>query len=120
MMRPKSPYPTFGELEVLKILWDRGASRSARCWKWSTRTGKRHYTSVMSLLNTMVEKAWSPARLWAGPSSIAPRSAAKKPWGGLCKTCWVGPSRVRPAPGPPSFGPVLPILGGSGPDRGRD
>ena len=26
MARPKSPYPTAGELEVLRVLWERGPS----------------------------------------------------------------------------------------------
>ena len=55
-MRPKSPYPTSGELEVLKILWDRGPCTVRQVLEVVNQKRKRHYTSVMSLLNTMVEK----------------------------------------------------------------
>jgi BlaI family penicillinase repressor len=56
MSRPKSSYPTPGELEVLRILWDRGPSTVRQVLEVVNRKRKRHYTSVMSLLNTMAEK----------------------------------------------------------------
>jgi BlaI family penicillinase repressor len=54
MARPKSPYPTPAELEVLQILWRRGPS-TVREVK-NALTGERAYTSVMSLLNVMTDK----------------------------------------------------------------
>jgi len=56
MVRPKSEHPTPGELEVLKILWDRGPSTVRQVMDLLNRRRRRHYTSVMSLLGVMTEK----------------------------------------------------------------
>jgi len=56
MARPKSPYPTPGELEVLKVLWEHGPCTVRQVMEKLNRRRKRHYTSVTSLLNTMVGK----------------------------------------------------------------
>lgn len=56
MPRPKHKQPTPGELEVLKILWDRGASTVREVWDVLNARRERAYTSVMSLLNVMHEK----------------------------------------------------------------
>ena len=56
MARPKTENPTPGELEVLKILWDRGPSTVRQVMETLNRERKRHYTSFMSLLNTMADK----------------------------------------------------------------
>lgn len=54
MARPKQPHPTSGELEVLRILWDRGPSTVREVLELVPQ--ERAYTSVMSLLNVMTEK----------------------------------------------------------------
>ena len=56
MPRSKSQYPTPAELEALQVLWQRGPStvRDVMEALEKTRRG-RAYTSVMSLLNLMVE-----------------------------------------------------------------
>jgi BlaI family transcriptional regulator, penicillinase repressor len=56
MARPKQQYPTPGELAVLKILWERGPSTVRQVLEVLNKRRKRHYTSVMSLLNVMTEK----------------------------------------------------------------
>lgn len=57
MSRPSSQNPTPGELEILKIVWDEGASSSRDVLDQLNRDGKgRAYTSVASLMNVMVEK----------------------------------------------------------------
>ena len=56
MPRPKSEHPTPGELEVLKILWDRGPATARQVWEILNEQQPRHYTSVNSLLNVMTEK----------------------------------------------------------------
>jgi predicted transcriptional regulator len=54
MPRPKSAHPTPAELDVLKVLWDRGPSTVREVLE---ALGKdRAYTSVMSLLNVMTDK----------------------------------------------------------------
>jgi BlaI family penicillinase repressor len=56
MVRPRHEHPTPGELQVLKILWDRGPSTVRHVMEVLNRRRRRHYTSVMSLLNVMTEK----------------------------------------------------------------
>ena len=56
MARPKEEQPTDGELEVLKVLWDRGPSTVREVMDVLTAMRPRAYTSVMSLLNVMTEK----------------------------------------------------------------
>ncbi len=56
MPRPRTEHPTPGELDVLNILWDRGPCNARAVWTVLNERRKRHYTSVNSLLNTMVDK----------------------------------------------------------------
>jgi predicted transcriptional regulator len=56
MPRPRSDHPTPGELEVLQILWRRGPCTVRDVLEELNRSRRRAYTSVMSLLNVMVEK----------------------------------------------------------------
>ncbi len=54
MSRPKSPYPTPAELEVLQVLWQHRSSTVREVMEALPK--ERAYTSVMSLLNVMTEK----------------------------------------------------------------
>ena len=56
MPRPKEEQPTAGELDVLKVLWDRGPSTVRDVMDVLNESRLRAYTSVMSLLNVMTEK----------------------------------------------------------------
>jgi BlaI family transcriptional regulator, penicillinase repressor len=56
MARPKEEQPTAGELEVLKVLWDRGPGTVRDVMDVLNESRPRAYTSVMSLLNVMTEK----------------------------------------------------------------
>ena len=56
MPRPRTEHPTPGELDVLNILWGRGPCTAREVWNVLNQRRERHYTSVNSLLNTMVEK----------------------------------------------------------------
>ncbi len=56
MPRPRSEHPTPGELEVLQIVWRRGPSTVRQVLEELNRARPRAYTSVMSLLNVMVDK----------------------------------------------------------------
>jgi BlaI family penicillinase repressor len=56
MARPKDEQPTGGELEVLKVLWDRGPSTVRDVRDALNASRPRAYTSVMSLLNVMTDK----------------------------------------------------------------
>ena len=56
MARPTEERPTTGELEILKILWDRGPSTVREVMNVLNAARPRAYTSVMSLLNVMTDK----------------------------------------------------------------
>ena len=56
MSRPREEQPTAGELEVLKVLWDRGSSTVREVMDVLNAERPRAYTSVMSLLNVMTDK----------------------------------------------------------------
>jgi BlaI family transcriptional regulator, penicillinase repressor len=56
MARPKEEQPTAGELEVLKVLWDRGPSTVRDVMEVLNAERPRAYTSVMSLMNVMADK----------------------------------------------------------------
>ncbi len=56
MPRPKHEHPTPGELELLKILWDRGPCTVREVMEVLNETRPRAYTSVMSLLGVMTDK----------------------------------------------------------------
>jgi BlaI family penicillinase repressor len=56
MVRPRHENPTPAELEVLQVLWERGPSTVREVMKALNQERPRAYTSVMSLMNVMVEK----------------------------------------------------------------
>lgn len=57
MPRPTTEQPTPAELEVLKVLWERGSSTVRDVLDEFGRQGRRRaYTSVMSLMNVMADK----------------------------------------------------------------
>jgi BlaI family penicillinase repressor len=56
MPRPRNENPTPAELEVLKIIWERGGLTVRDVMDELNRTRRRAYTSVMSLLNVMTDK----------------------------------------------------------------
>jgi predicted transcriptional regulator len=56
MARPKQEHPTPGELEVLRILWERSPLSVREVMEILNRRRPRAYTSVMSLLNVMTDK----------------------------------------------------------------
>ncbi len=56
MVRPRHESPTPAELEVLQVIWERGPSTVREVMSVLNRQRPRAYTSVMSLMNVMVEK----------------------------------------------------------------
>ncbi len=59
MARPRNENPTPGELELLRILWDRGPMTGREMHGALVELGQeRAYTSVTSLLNVMFEKGY--------------------------------------------------------------
>jgi predicted transcriptional regulator len=56
MSRPKNEQPTQAELEILHVMWERGPATVRDVMTELNRQRPRAYTSVMSLLNVMVDK----------------------------------------------------------------
>ncbi len=56
MARPRHENPTPGELEVLRVIWDRGPCTVRQVMSVLNQTRRRAYTSIMSLMNIMDEK----------------------------------------------------------------
>ena len=56
MARPRHENPTPAELEVLQVIWERGPSTVRQVMSALHQERPRAYTSVMSLMNVMVEK----------------------------------------------------------------
>jgi len=55
--RPRHEHPTPAELEILQVLWDRGPSTVREVLDALRQKRPRAYTSLMSLMNIMVDKA---------------------------------------------------------------
>ena len=64
MARPASRYPTDRELEILKLLWETGPANVRQVRDALSRSGRRNlaYTSVMTVMTTMVEKGYLKRR----------------------------------------------------------
>ena len=56
MARRAQETPTEVELEILKVLWERGPSTGRDVLEILNRERKRAYTSIMSILNIMTDK----------------------------------------------------------------
>lgn len=57
IVRPKNEQPTPAELEILKVLWERGPATVRDVLEVLQESGDgRAYTSVMSLMNVMADK----------------------------------------------------------------
>jgi len=56
MARRRQETPTEGELEILKVLWERGPCTGREVLDVLSQQRARAYTSVMSVLNIMVDK----------------------------------------------------------------
>jgi len=56
MARPRNYGPTPAELEILRVLWERGPSTVRDVLEILKGSRRRAYTSVMSLMNVMVDK----------------------------------------------------------------
>jgi predicted transcriptional regulator len=56
MPRKQPPLPTPGELELLDVLWRRGEATVREVHDALPRTGRSGYTTVLKLLQIMLEK----------------------------------------------------------------
>lgn len=56
MPRPPSSHPTTAELEILRVLWDRGPSTVREVYESLPRRDRVGYTTVLKTLQIMLEK----------------------------------------------------------------
>jgi predicted transcriptional regulator len=56
MNRPKAPKPTDAELSILSVLWKRGPSTVREIWEQLGPTQGTGYTTVLKLMQIMMEK----------------------------------------------------------------
>lgn len=56
MTRPKATRPTDGELEILRILWERGPSTVRQVFRTLNEKRAAGYTTVLKLMQIMTEK----------------------------------------------------------------
>jgi predicted transcriptional regulator len=57
MARPATPHPTDGELEILRVLWDRGPSSLGEVCEALRRERAVATTTVATMLRVMLDKA---------------------------------------------------------------
>ena len=89
MARPKNQHPTPAELEILKILWDRGASTVREVLdSLKAQKKRRAYTSVMSLLGVMTEKGLLRRRMQGRAFVYEPRVERDRALGGMIGDLW--------------------------------
>lgn len=58
MARPKTAGPTERELEILRVLWQRGPSTVRDVFEELDRKSKTAYNSVLTIMLTMLEKGY--------------------------------------------------------------
>ena len=89
MARPTTDQPTPAELELLRILWDRGPSTVRQVLEALTEAGRgRAYTTVMSLLNVMAEKGQVTRTPEGRAFLYAARRRKETTLGGLVGDLW--------------------------------
>ena len=76
MARPASKHPTRLELQILKVLWDRGPLRVRDVRRALAERGRDiAHTSVITTLNTMVDKRFLKRRKQGKAFLFSPRVA---------------------------------------------
>jgi BlaI family penicillinase repressor len=89
MPRPKTSHPTPAELEILKLLWDRGPLTVREVLDDLNALGpQRAYTSVMSLLNVMADKELLHREPEGRAFRYRPKIARQQTLGGLVGDIW--------------------------------
>jgi BlaI family penicillinase repressor len=89
MPRPKTPHPTPAELEILKLLWERGPLTVREVLDELNAVGpRRAYTSVMSLLNVMADKGLLEREPEGRAFRYRPRVGRRPTLGNLVGDIW--------------------------------
>ena len=84
MARPRHEHPTPGELEILRVLWERGPCTVREVMiVLNQRRRPRVYTSVMSLMNIMFEKGLLKREPKGRAFVYKPKATRKKTLSGM-------------------------------------
>ena len=78
MVRPRHENPTPAELEVLRVLWDRGPGTVREVMTTLNKYRPRAYTSVMSLMNVMEGKGLLRSKPEGRAFEYSPRISRNK------------------------------------------
>ena len=77
MARPRSKHPTELELAILKVIWEQGPQRVREVRQGLRPTRKLAYTTVMTMMNIMVDKGYL-SRQKQGPSYVYQPEVSRK------------------------------------------
>lgn len=89
MARPQSEHPTPAELEVLKVLWENSPCTVRDVLDYLNQQGRRRaYTSIMSLMNVMVDKRLLKRKPDGRAYLYEPRVPREKTLGELVGDLW--------------------------------
>lgn len=73
MARPARNRPTDQELEILKVLWDRGPSSVREVWKQLSASRALGFTSVLKIMQIMRDKGLVACDAGRRPQRFRPR-----------------------------------------------
>ncbi len=85
MARPASKHPTDLELAILKVLWQRGPLPVREVRDALAPARDLAYTSVMTVMNILVDKGYLRRRKVGGAFVYQPRVSEKATVGGMLK-----------------------------------
>lgn len=75
MARPMTGRPTDQELEILKVLWERGPSSVRDVWKVIAESRDVGYTSVLKIMQIMRDKGLVVCDVTQRPQLFRPRQS---------------------------------------------
>ncbi len=78
MPRPRNAHPTVAELEILRVLWDRGPSTVRDVYEALPRHDRVGYTTVLKTVQIMMEKKLVQRDDSAGRSHVFRAMAAEE------------------------------------------
>ena len=78
MARSSTGRPTDQELEILKVLWERGPSSVRDVWKAIAAARDIGYTSVLKIMQIMRDKELARLRCDASPADVSGRAQNRK------------------------------------------
>lgn len=85
MARPRSPYPTELELEILKVLWRQGPGSVREVREALASSRELAHTSVMTIMSIMTQKGYLKRTKQAGRFVYRPNVSEKSTAGRMLR-----------------------------------